>query len=56
MERFKSLSKDSVSENEGKILEKWLKDDILNKTIENRLDAPYFVFYDGSKILKRYYL
>ena len=47
MERFKSLSKESVYETESKILEKWKNEDILNETIENRKDAPYFVFYDG---------
>ena len=44
---FKSLSKEPVDAVEGKILERWLKDDILTKCIENRSDAPYFVFYDG---------
>ena len=47
MERFKSLSKESVYETESKILERWKNEDILNETIENRKDAPYFVFYDG---------
>lgn len=47
MEKFKSLSKESVDVTESKRLEKWKKDDILNKCIENRKDAPYFVFYDG---------
>ena len=47
MERFESLSKDEVSVTEGKILERWIKDDILNKTIENRKNNPYFVFFDG---------
>ncbi len=47
MEKFKSLSKESAYETESKILEKWKNEDILNETIENRKDAPYFVFYDG---------
>ena len=47
MEKFKSLSKESVDVTESKRLEQWKKDDILNKCIENRKDAPYFVFYDG---------
>ena len=47
MKNFKSLSKEPVNVVEGKILERWLKDDILTKCIENRNDAPYFVFYDG---------
>ncbi len=47
MEKFKSLSKSSVEENEQKILNSWKKMDILNKTIENRDKCPYFVFYDG---------
>ena len=47
MERFKSLSNLKVSEAEEKIRERWLKDDILNKCIENRKDSEYFVFYDG---------
>ena len=47
MEKFKSLSKESVDITEAKILEKWKNEDILTKCIENRKDAPYFVFYDG---------
>ena len=47
MEKFKSLSKEPVDVIESKRLEQWKKDDILNKCIENRKDAPYFVFYDG---------
>ncbi len=47
MKNFKSLSKEPVSEVESKILDKWLKDDILSKCIEERKDCPYFVFYDG---------
>lgn len=47
MEKFKNLSKDAVDVTEGRILEKWKNEDILNKCIENRENAPYFVFYDG---------
>ncbi len=47
MERFKSLSNLKVSENEKNIRERWLKDNILEKCIENRKDSEYFVFYDG---------
>ena len=47
MEKFKSLSNESVDVVEASIREKWSKDDILNKCIENRKDAPNFVFYDG---------
>ena len=47
MEKFKNLSKDAVDVTEGRILEKWKKEDILNKCIENRENDPYFVFYDG---------
>ncbi len=47
MEKFKSLSKEPVDVVEGKILDRWLKDDLLQKCIDERKDAPYFVFYDG---------
>ena len=47
MKNFKSLSKEPVDVTEAKIREKWLKEDILNKCIENREGSPYFVFYDG---------
>lgn len=47
MEKFEELSKEKVSEVERKILDKWLKEDILNKTIENRKNSENFVFYDG---------
>ena len=45
--KFKELSKEKVSVVESKILEKWKKEDILSKTIENRKNCPNFVFYDG---------
>lgn len=32
---------------EEKILEYWKEKDIFHKSIENRLDSPYFSFYDG---------
>ena len=47
MKKFEELSKEKVSEVEKKILEKWLDEDILNLTIENRKDKENFVFYDG---------
>ena len=47
MEKFEELSKERVNEVEKKILDKWLKEDILNKTIDNRESSENFVFYDG---------
>lgn len=47
MEKFEELSKEKASVTEGKILETWQKEDILNMTIENRKDSENFVFYDG---------
>ncbi len=47
MEKFEELSKEKVSEVERKILDKWLEEDILNKTIDNRKNSENFVFYDG---------
>ncbi len=47
MKKFESLDNDEVSKVEGKILERWMKDDILDKCIQNRKDHDYFVFYDG---------
>ena len=44
---FKELEKGKVSEVEGKILDKWKEEDILEKTIENRKDNETWVFYDG---------
>ena len=44
---FKELEKGKVSEVEKKILKKWLDEDILNKTIQNREGCNNFVFYDG---------
>ena len=47
MKNFKELDKRSVHEVETSILEGWKKQDILNKTIENRKNCEDWVFYDG---------
>ncbi len=47
MKNFKELDKRSVHEVESSILEEWNKQDILNKTIENRKGEEDWVFYDG---------
>ena len=47
MKEFKELCKEEVSVVESRILAKWKKEDILNKTIENRKKGQNFVFYDG---------
>ena len=47
MKKFKELDKRPVSEVEASILERWQKDDILNKCIENRSIDNNYVFYDG---------
>ena len=47
MERIKSLSKEETCKVEEKIRQKWQEENILAASIENRKDAPYFVFYDG---------
>ena len=47
MKKFASLSNLPTNEVEKGIREKWLKEDILNKCIENRKDSKDFVFYDG---------
>ena len=44
---FKELDKRAVNEVEKSILEEWKKQDILNKTIENRTGKENWVFYDG---------
>ena len=44
---FKELDKRTVNEVEKSILEEWKKQDILNKTIENRSGKENWVFYDG---------
>jgi len=47
MREFKELDKRPINEVETEILNKWKKEDILNKTIENRKDNKTWVFYDG---------
>ena len=47
MKDFKELDKRSVSEVELGILENWKKQDILNRTIENRTGKSDWVFFDG---------
>ena len=47
MKDFKELEKKDVYEVESSILEEWKKQDILNKTIENRNGKSDWVFYDG---------
>ncbi len=44
---FNELEKGKISELEDKISDKWEKEDILNKTINNREDKDNFVFYEG---------
>ena len=44
---FKELDKREVNLVETSILEEWKKQDILNKTIENRTGRDNWVFYDG---------
>ena len=44
---FKELDKREVNLVETSILEEWKKQDILNKTIENRSGKENWVFYDG---------
>ena len=45
--KFEELSKEQTNKVELEILAKWKKEDILNKTIENRKGAENWVFYDG---------
>jgi len=47
MKDFKELDKRSVHEVEASILENWKKQNILDKTIENRKNASDWVFHDG---------
>lgn len=47
MKNFKELDKKSVNEVESSILDTWKKQDILNRTIENRSKDKDWVFYDG---------
>ena len=45
--KFNELDKRKTSEVEATLTEKFLKEDLLKKTIENRCDCDNFVFYDG---------
>ena len=47
MKKFESLDNGNVYEVNKKQLEGWKKQEIFNKSIENRKDAENFVFYDG---------
>lgn len=47
MKNFEELEKGTFEEIETKIRNEWEKNDIFNKSIENRKDAENFVFYDG---------
>ena len=47
MKEFESLRNKSVEENETELINFWKKDDILNKSIENRSNNSNYVFYDG---------
>lgn len=47
MKKFESLDSRAVNLVEDSLREKFLKDNILDKCIQNRKDAPYYVFYDG---------
>ncbi len=45
--KFEELDKRKTSEVESDLTEKFLKEDLLEETIENRKDSENFVFYDG---------
>ena len=47
MKDFKELDKRAVNVVEKSILDEWKKQDILNRTIENRANGNDWVFYDG---------
>ncbi len=47
MKKFEELDKRDVYEVETSILKEWKKENILDKTIENRKDNDNWVFYDG---------
>lgn len=48
MKKYTLLDNKPVCETEEEILKTWgCVNEILDKTIENRKDAPYWVFYDG---------
>ena len=44
---FKELRKDDTYQVEQDVLNTWKKQDILNKTIDNRVNKENWVFYDG---------
>lgn len=41
------IQQESFDEREKRILESWEKDQIFEKSVENRKDQPHFSFYDG---------
>ena len=45
--KFSELSKEQTSKVELEILDKWKKENILEKTIKNREGHDNWVFYDG---------
>ena len=45
--KFQELDKRKTSEVESSLTEKFIKEDLLEKTIENRKNSENFVFYDG---------
>ena len=47
IEKFEELDKRESFEIENDLIEKWNKEDILNKSIENRSNTDNWVFYDG---------
>jgi isoleucyl-tRNA synthetase len=48
MKQYKLLENKPVEESESEVLSSWKSvNEILDKTIENRKNAPYWVFYDG---------
>ena len=47
MEKFKELEKQNTFKVEQEKMEKWKKEDLLEKTIQNREGKKEFVFYDG---------
>ena len=51
---FKELDKRKISEVEISILEKWEKENILEKTIQNRIQNENYVFYDGPAYANGY--
>ncbi len=45
--KFRELNNLGVAKNEELIMDKWLKEDIYQKTLDIRKDADNYVFYDG---------